>query len=108
MQRLVFLCTVCLVSKLFTTLAATDGGRITQALFGRGVKSFIGNVFLFTVFLVGIMGSDLFLFYFSFLIAFQTGNEIPARNEVDDISFARVLIATATTVLAILTLIPFQ
>ena len=63
---------------------------------------------LSTIFLIGILGSDLFLFYFSFLIAFQTGNEIPARNEVDDISFARVLVATGASVLALLTLIPFQ
>ena len=69
---------------------------------------FIGNIFLFAVFLAGILGSDLFLFYFSFLIAFQSGNEIPARNEVDNISFSRVLLATFSFVLSLLTLIPFQ
>ncbi|CAB9521628.1 Probable zinc metalloprotease EGY1, chloroplastic [Seminavis robusta] len=89
-------------------IGTTDGGRIAQALFGRGVKTAIGNLFLFTVFFIGVLGSDLFLFYFSFLIAFQTGNEIPARNEVDNVSFARVLLATASTVLALLALIPFQ
>lgn len=72
------------------------------------MKPAIGNLFLVAVFLVGVLGSDLFLFYFSFLIAFQTGNEIPARNEVDNVSFSRVLLATASTVLALLTLIPFQ
>ena len=87
---------------------ATDGGRIALAMFGRGGKAFIGNLFLSTIFLVGVLGSDLFLFYFSFLIAFQTGNEIPARNEVDDISFSRILVATTGTVLALLILIPFQ
>lgn len=89
-------------------LTATDGGRVALALFGRGSKPFIGNIMLSTIFLIGVLGSDLFLFYFSFLIAFQTGNEIPARNEVDDISFSRVLVATAGSVLALLTLIPFQ
>jgi hypothetical protein len=64
-----------------------------MALFGRTVKPVIGNLFLFD---------------FSFLIAFQTGNEIPARNEVDNVSFSRVLLAIASTVLAFLTLIPFQ
>jgi hypothetical protein len=77
-------------------------------LFGRVVKPAVGNLFLVAVFLVGALGSDLFLFYFSFLIAFQTGNEIPARNEVDNVSFSRVLLAIASTVLALLTLIPFQ
>jgi hypothetical protein len=60
---------------------ATDGGRIAQALFGRGVKKAIGQIFLLTVFLLGILGSDLFLFYFSFLIAFQTGNELPGTKK---------------------------
>ena len=63
---------------------------------------------LFTVFLVGLLGSDLFLFYFAFLIAFQTGNELPARNEVDKISFPRVCLAIGSTVLSLLALIPFQ
>jgi hypothetical protein len=79
-----------------------------MALFGRTVKPVIGNLFFFVMFLMGVLGSDLFLFYFSFLIAFQTGNEIPARNEVDNVSFSRVLLAIASTVLAFLTLIPFQ
>ena len=148
-------------SSLFSfSSLATDGGRVAQAVFGRGVKKAVGQIFLLTVFLVGVLGSDLFLFYFAFLIAFQTGNEIPgtkslplnltarknssqfylsavilARNEVDKVryvdhsalflvvfvrvivansssfypfSFPRVLVATATTVLALLTLIPFQ
>lgn len=49
-------------------------------MFGRGVKKAVGQVFLLTVFLVGALGSDLFLFYFAFLIAFQTGNELPGKE----------------------------
>mgnify|MGYP000316899097 CR=1 FL=1 len=89
-------------------IGTTDGGRVALSMFGREVKAAIGNIFLFAIFLFGVLGSDLFLFYFSFIIAFQTGNEIPARNEVDSISFSRVLLATGATVLAALTLIPFQ
>lgn len=89
-------------------IGTTDGGRIALAMFGRGGKGFIGNLFISTVFLVGILGSDLFLFYFSFLIAFQTGNEIPAKNEVDDIGFERIILATASSVLALLILIPIS
>jgi hypothetical protein len=56
---------------------------------------------------LGVLGSDLFLFYFAFVIAFQTGNEIPAQNEVDPIDFPRAMLATAAYVLAILALVPF-
>jgi hypothetical protein len=91
-----------------STSAATDGGRMALTLFGRGPKLVVGNLFLFATLLIGLTGSDLFLFYFSFVIAFQTGNELPARNEVDDVSFSRVLVATAAWSLAFLTLVPFQ
>ena len=78
------------------------------ALFGRGAKQIIGNLFLFALLFTGVLASDLFLFYFAFVIAFQTGNEIPARNEVDDISFARVIVATLAYGVAFLSLVPFQ
>jgi hypothetical protein len=42
------------------------------------------------------------------IVAFQTGNEIPSRNEVDDISFSRVLVSVTAFSLAFLVLVPFQ
>lgn len=78
------------------------------ALFGRGAKLLVGNLFLIALFTVGLLGSDLFLFYFAFVIAVQSGNEIPAKNEVDKVGFSRVLMATATYVIAFASLIPFQ
>lgn len=68
----------------------------------------IGNLFLFGLLFAGLFGSDLFLFYFSFVIAFQTGNEVPARNEADSLSFPRVVAATLAYCVAILALVPFQ
>ena len=88
--------------------AATDGGRIALAVFGRGVKGFIGSLFLVTLLFVGFAGSDLFLFYASFVLAFETGNEIPARNEVDKIDIPRVCLAISAYFVAALALIPFQ
>jgi hypothetical protein len=87
---------------------ATDGGRMALTLFGRGPKLVVGNIFLFATLLAGLTGSDLFLFYFSFVIAFQTGNEIPARNEVEEVGFSRIILATTAWSLAFLTLVPFQ
>jgi len=85
---------------------ATDGGRMALALFGRGVKLVFGQLFLVVLFFLGLFGSDLFLFYFTFVIFFQNGNEIPSRNEVDELDYGRVLVATAAGVLTALTLIP--
>lgn len=85
---------------------ATDGGRMALVLFGRGVKLVSGQLFRVVLFFLGLFGSDLFLFYFSFVIFFQNGNEIPSRNEVDELDYGRVLVATAAGVLTALTLIP--
>lgn len=63
---------------------------------------------MFSMLAIGILGSDLFLFYFAFCLAFQSGNEVPSRNEVDSLDFSRVLAATVAYVLAALALVPFQ
>ena len=55
---------------------ATDGGRIAMTMFGRPAKLVVGNLFMASLLFIGFAGSDLFLFYFAFVIAFQTGNEI--------------------------------
>ena len=45
------------------SIAATDGGRMAQALFGRGAKLSLGSLSLLAALAIGIGGSDLFLFY---------------------------------------------
>jgi hypothetical protein len=63
---------------------ATDGGRMAIALFGRVFKISVATLALIAILLLGSFGdSDLFLFYFMFVVFFQRGNEIPARNEID-------------------------
>lgn len=79
-----------------------------MTLFSRGAKLVVSQLFLIVLFTLGLFGSDLFLFYFSFLIFFQQGNEIPARNEVDEVSFSRVLLATLAGVISFLALIPIS
>jgi hypothetical protein len=68
----------------------------------------VGQIFLLALFAVGLLGDDLFLFYGFFCAFFQQGSEIPQRNEVDDVSFERVLFATAAGVVALLSIIPMQ
>jgi hypothetical protein len=93
---------------MFLFVAATDGGRKSMTLFSRGSKLVVGQLFLFLLLATGLIGSDLFLSYFSFLVFLQRGNEIPARNEVDDVSFSRVLLATFAGVVTVLTLTPIS
>ena len=76
-------------------------------LFGRVGKPVVGGIFFTILLFAGLFGSDLFLFYFSFCLAFQAGNEVPARNEVDKLDIPRVFLATVTYVVAALALIPF-
>eukprot|EP00563_Minutocellus_polymorphus_P009759 CAMPEP_0181025234 /NCGR_PEP_ID=MMETSP1070-20121207/2994_1 /TAXON_ID=265543 /ORGANISM="Minutocellus polymorphus, Strain NH13" /LENGTH=849 /DNA_ID=CAMNT_0023102339 /DNA_START=39 /DNA_END=2585 /DNA_ORIENTATION=- len=71
----------------------TDGGRVALALFGRSGSQVAGFFALIALFLQGIFSSDLLLFYFAFITFFQSENEIPCRNEVDDIDFSRVLLS---------------
>ena len=89
-------------------IGTTDGGRVALALFGRQGKQAIGGLAMLAILLFGIQGSDLFLFYYAFCLAFQKGNEIPCRNEVETPDFSRVITATVAYFLALLALIPFQ
>ena len=79
---------------------------MSLALFGRSGTQLVSFITYVGIFLAGIVGSDLLLFFFSYLIFFQSELEIPQQNEVDDMDFSRVLLATATGVLVLLTLIP--
>lgn len=84
----------------------TDGGRMALTLFGRSGTQLVSFLTFVGMFILGLTGSDLLLFFFSFVVFFQSELEIPQRNEVDDMDFSRVLLATATGVLVLLTLIP--
>lgn len=79
-----------------------------MAWFGRPSKLVVGNLFMTSLLLTGLLGSDLFLFYFSFVIAFQTGNEIGCRDETQEIRSWRVAVAVAAYCLAFLSLVPIQ
>lgn len=67
----------------------TDGGRISQALFGRSGSQAVTFASLAALAILGFTSSDLLLFYFAFIAFFQSELEIPQRNEVDDVEFSR-------------------
>jgi len=87
-------------------LGRTDGGRVGLALFGRTGLQVAGFFTSAALLVQGLYGSDLLLFFFSFVVLFQGEMEIPQRNEVDDVDFSRVLLATGAGFLVLLTLIP--
>jgi membrane-associated protease RseP (regulator of RpoE activity) len=84
----------------------TDGGRISMSLFGRSGTQGVTLISLATLFVLGLSGSDLMLFYFGYVLLSQFELEIPLRNEVDDVGVAGVLLATLAGFLMILTLAP--
>ena len=86
----------------------TDGGRISQALFGRSGSQAVTFASLAALAILGFTSSDLLLFYFAFIAFFQSELETPQRNEVDDVDFSRVLVAGFAGFLMLLTLIPMQ
>ncbi len=87
-------------------LGRTDGGRVSLTLFGRSGTQLVNLITFIGLFFGGVLGSDFLLLFFSYVIFFQSEPEIPQRNEVDDLDFSRVLLATATGVLTLLALIP--
>ena len=89
-----------------TPFGRTDGGRISMALFGRSGAQLVGLLTLFSLFITGIFQGDALLLYFAFILFYQNELEIPLKNEVDEVDFSRVLLATFGGVLTLLTIIP--
>lgn len=81
---------------------------MVQASLGRVGKQVWGGGFLLALLFIGFLGNDLFFFYLLYCVFFQQGSEIPARNEVDELDFPRVVAGLAIGVLALLCLIPMQ
>eukprot|EP00578_Thalassiosira_sp_NH16_P028858 CAMPEP_0181092712 /NCGR_PEP_ID=MMETSP1071-20121207/9061_1 /TAXON_ID=35127 /ORGANISM="Thalassiosira sp., Strain NH16" /LENGTH=909 /DNA_ID=CAMNT_0023174903 /DNA_START=18 /DNA_END=2747 /DNA_ORIENTATION=+ len=83
-----------------------DGGRISMALFGRSGSQGVTFASLSALFIVGFAGDDLLLFFFTYIVFFQSELEIPLRNEVDDVGISSVVVASFAGFLMLLTLIP--
>ena len=77
-----------------------------MALFGRSGCQAVTFAALASLFILGITQSDLLLLYFAFIAFFQSELEIPMRNEVDDVGFSRVILASFAGFIMLLTLIP--
>eukprot|EP00591_Stephanopyxis_turris_P012730 CAMPEP_0195511714 /NCGR_PEP_ID=MMETSP0794_2-20130614/3938_1 /TAXON_ID=515487 /ORGANISM="Stephanopyxis turris, Strain CCMP 815" /LENGTH=709 /DNA_ID=CAMNT_0040639367 /DNA_START=40 /DNA_END=2169 /DNA_ORIENTATION=- len=90
-------------------IGSTDGGRISVAVFGRNGHILVQGLTMLILFGSSFFGADpqnLFLGYGIFAFFTQRELEIPCRNEIDDLDFARVVVAIATWVVVALTLVP--
>lgn len=76
------------------------------SIFGRSGAQLTGLATCIGLLVAGFVTSDAFLTYFLFISFFQGELEIPARNEVDEVEFSRILLAIASGVLVLLTLVP--
>ena len=98
-----------LTCAFFIATIDTDGGRISQSLFGRKWARVISGLSLFILVLSGVFGlddSNILLSYVLIVTVWQRNPEIPCRNEVDDVDYGRVAVAIAGTMLASLVLLP--
>lgn len=90
----------------------TDGGRISQSIFGRFGHSLVGG-FTFAV-LVGSLfflpgqRSDIFLGFLLVNGFAQKDNEIPCRDELEKVDVFRILAGFVTWFVAVLILVPMS
>jgi len=90
-------------------LGNSDGGRMSQAIFGRNghtLVQFLVYLGLLSSVIFNSHNSDIFLSYGLFCLLVQGEFEICCRNEVDSIDFFRILATISTWVVVILTLTP--
>ena len=90
-------------------LGNTDGGRICLSFFGRSFTRVTQGTTLLILVVTGLCGSDmtnLLLCYAVYCQFFQKENEIPMRNEVDELDPARGLVGILFTLFVLLTLTP--
>ena len=87
----------------------TDGGRVSQVMFGRRGAYLVSVFTLLLSCVLGLCGLDdqrILLVYILFAMVWQREPESPALNEVDDLDFQRGLLGIAASVLVFLTLLP--
>lgn len=90
-------------------LGSTDGGRMSQAIFGRNGHSVIqGFVYLgmFGSSILGLDHTNILLGYGLFCVLAQSDLEIPCRDEIEPVPTPRIFIALGLWMFVGLTLLP--
>jgi hypothetical protein len=93
-------------------LGATDGGRLSIAVFGRRGQSIIGGFTWFLLLVSSFMLADqqgaLLITAWATNNVFQNDMEVPCRDESDNVSLERMVVAFALWFLAALIIIPMN
>lgn len=83
-----------------------EGGRIAQAMVGRGRAAFLSLGTTVSLGIGGFNGSVLCLTWAFIASFFRRGEELPAKDEISELGTGRILWGIALAVLCILTLFP--
>ena len=102
-----------ILTALFALLVVsdTDGGRISLAMFGRRGSYIVKTFTTALLCLAGIVGLDetgWLLTYALFATIWQRESEMPMRNEVLELDFARGAAGIVAALLVALVLLPMQ
>lgn len=91
-------------------LGSTDGGRLSQALFGRSTHSIIGGATWFSLLVSSFLleQQDVLIGVWAVYNIVQNDMEIPCRNEVDQVNIPRSLAAFGLWFVAILAITPMS
>lgn len=91
-------------------LGSTDGGRLSQALFGRSTQSIIGGATWLSLLISSFLleQQDVLIGVWAVYNIVQNDMEVPCRNEVDAVNVPRSLAAFALWFVAILAITPMD
>eukprot|EP00617_Octactis_speculum_P013961 CAMPEP_0185752226 /NCGR_PEP_ID=MMETSP1174-20130828/11028_1 /TAXON_ID=35687 /ORGANISM="Dictyocha speculum, Strain CCMP1381" /LENGTH=670 /DNA_ID=CAMNT_0028429587 /DNA_START=210 /DNA_END=2222 /DNA_ORIENTATION=+ len=85
-----------------------DGGRATGAVYGRPTATLVGSIVLLVQALSGLSDEpSIQLFWGLFILFFQRGQDIPAKDEVSEPGGARTNFYAAFLIFTLLCLVPF-
>lgn len=90
-------------------LGNTDGGRVSQTMFGRRGAFLVNIITTLILCAMGIFGLDetqLFLTYILYVMIWQRDLEAPTLNEADELDFPRGLVGIGTAIVVFLSLMP--
>jgi len=90
-------------------VGSLDGGRMSQAVFGRVWHLTFSSLIFFVLFISSFTSDSGILLGFLLIYTFtQRDMEIPCRNEVDKVELPRAVVALVSWILAALILVPMK
>lgn len=91
-------------------LGSTDGGRISLSIFGRYGHTFIGAAVWFAILFASFLLQRVDVLIGAWLVnnIVQNDMEIPCRDETEDVSIPRIMVAFSLWFITILAIVPLS